>query len=65
MARSKALERPPRGHGRLIAGVCGGVAHRFGISVTFVRIVFLVAGLVGAGEVVYLILWLLMPNSRR
>ena len=59
------LERPPRGQGRMIAGVCGALARRFGVSVTLIRIIFLISGLVGAGEVAYLVLWILIPKARR
>ena len=47
----------------MIAGVCAGVAHRLGWSTTRVRWAFVVFGLFGAGEVVYLILWILMPKA--
>lgn len=59
------LERPPRGQGRMIAGVCGALAQRFGLSLTLVRIAFLIFGLVGAGEVAYLVLWILIPKAGR
>jgi phage shock protein PspC (stress-responsive transcriptional regulator) len=60
---ASTLARPRRGDGRIIAGVCAGLADRFGVSRTLVRVGFAVAGLVGAGEVAYLVLWLLMPNA--
>ena len=56
------LTRPARGDGRMIAGVCAGVADSTGFSVTAVRLLFVIAGFVGAGELVYLALWLLMPR---
>lgn len=59
-----ALTRPPRGEGRMIAGVCAAVAQSTGISVTIVRVLFVIAGFVGAGEIVYLLLWLLLPKRR-
>jgi len=62
---TRSLTRPARGHGRLIAGVCGALARRFGVSLTMVRVLFLLFGLVGAGELVYIILWVLIPNQRR
>jgi len=46
----------------VIAGVCAGIADRFGISRTLVRLLFIVFGLVGAGEVAYLVLWILVPK---
>ena len=51
---------------RMIAGVMGGIAHRFGWNVTLVRILFVLLSLGSAafpGIVVYLILWLLIPNE--
>lgn len=48
----------------MIAGVCGALATRFGVSRTLVRLLFLVSGIVGAGEVVYLVLWILIPKRR-
>ena len=59
------LERPRRGQGRVIAGVCGALARRFGVSVSIVRVAFLIFGLVGAGELVYLVLWILIPSHDR
>jgi phage shock protein PspC (stress-responsive transcriptional regulator) len=48
--------------GRKIAGVCAGLAEEFGISVTIVRLAFLLATLVGGpGIIVYLVLWVVMP----
>lgn len=59
------LDRPRRGDGRVIAGVCAGIADQYGFSVTLVRILFVVLAITGASEIAYLILWLLMPNRRR
>jgi phage shock protein PspC (stress-responsive transcriptional regulator) len=55
-----ALRRSAKKH--LIAGVCGGVAERFEVDVTIVRVAFVVAAcLWGVGVVVYLALWALVP----
>jgi phage shock protein PspC (stress-responsive transcriptional regulator) len=51
---------------RVIAGVMGGIAHRFGWNSTLVRVVFVVLSIVSVafpGILVYLILWLLMPEG--
>jgi phage shock protein PspC (stress-responsive transcriptional regulator) len=50
-------------HGRMIAGVCAGLAEQFGLSVTIVRLAFLLGTLIGGGMglVVYLVLWVVMP----
>ena len=58
------LTRPARGDGRVLAGVAAAVADGLGLSRTLVRVLFAVAGLFGAGEVVYLVLWLLLPKRR-
>jgi len=53
-------------HDRMLAGVCGGIAQRFGWSSTVVRVLFVIISLASAafpGILVYLILWLLMPEE--
>ncbi|GAA2334832.1 PspC domain-containing protein [Saccharopolyspora halophila] len=48
----------------LIAGVCAGLARRFGMKPTTMRILFLVSCLLpGPQFVVYLVLWVLIPKS--
>jgi phage shock protein C len=48
---------------KMIAGVCGGLAEHYGISSKRVRWAFFVFGLIGAGEVVYIVLWILIPKG--
>ena len=55
------LVRPRQG--KIIAGVCAGLARRFGISVTLIRVAFVVFAVTGVGELVYLILWVVMPKA--
>ncbi|MBB1242771.1 MULTISPECIES: PspC domain-containing protein [Streptomyces] len=58
-----ALTRPREG--RVIAGVCAGLARRFGVSATTMRVVFLLSCLLpGPQFVLYLALWVLMPDER-
>jgi len=48
--------------GKMIGGVCAGLAEQFGVSVTALRlaaILFTVFG--GWGVIVYVILWVIMP----
>ncbi|WP_285821140.1 PspC domain-containing protein [Cellulosimicrobium sp. Marseille-Q4280] len=60
---SATLSRPRQG--RMIAGVCAGIARRFGWSTTVVRVVTVVSLLLPGPQVLaYLVLWLLMPNDR-
>ena len=49
---------------KMLAGVCGGLAEHYGISSKRIRWAFFLFGLFGAGEVVYVILWILLPKSR-
>ncbi len=58
---SSALVRPR--NGKMIAGVCAAIANRFGISTGLVRLLFVVFGLFGAGELVYIALWILLPKE--
>ncbi|MER7455759.1 PspC domain-containing protein [Micromonospora sp. NPDC126480] len=61
---SRRLVRPRQG--RMIAGVCAGLAQRFGWSAGFVRLLFILSLLLpGTQVIVYLILWILMPNEDR
>lgn len=49
----------------VIAGVCAGLADRFGWNVTAVRLLFLLSCLLpGPQFVIYLVLWVLMPRRR-
>jgi phage shock protein PspC (stress-responsive transcriptional regulator) len=48
--------------GKMIAGVCAGLAEQFGISVTIIRIAFALGTLIGGpGLIIYLVLWVSMP----
>ncbi len=49
---------------RMIAGVCGGLAEYFGISSRRIRWAFVLFGTFGAGELAYIILWILLPKAR-
>lgn len=51
---------------RMIAGVCAGLARRFGMSVGLVRLLFVLSLLLpGTQVIVYAVLWILMPNEDR
>jgi phage shock protein C len=58
---AQTLVRPRQG--KVIAGVCAAIADRFGLSRSLVRIGFVIFGLVGVGELVYVILWILIPRA--
>lgn len=49
---------------RTLAGVCGGIAEFLGWDPTVVRILWIVLTLLGgSGILLYLIFWLVMPES--
>ena len=49
--------------GRMIAGVCAGLARRYGMPVLLVRVLMVATGIAGVGVVGYLALWVLMPKE--
>ena len=60
--RSTGLVRPR--DDRMIAGVCAGLARRFGLSATTVRLLFVLSLLLpGTQVLVYLVLWVVMPEE--
>ena len=51
---------------RWLAGVIGGIAQRFGWNSTLLRILYVIFSIISVafpGILVYLILWLLMPEE--
>lgn len=49
---------------RKLAGVCGGLAEFLGWDSTLVRVLWIVLNLLGgSGVLIYLILWLAMPEA--
>jgi phage shock protein PspC (stress-responsive transcriptional regulator) len=58
---SQTLVRPRQG--KVIAGVCAALAARFGLSTGLVRLGFVLFGLFGIGELVYIALWLVIPRA--
>ncbi len=48
---------------RMLGGVCSGLARYFNIDTTIVRIVFVVAVLSGVSPLLYLVLWIVMPEE--
>lgn len=56
------LTRPQ--HDKRIAGVCAGLAHRFGMRPGTVRLLFVLSCLLpGPQFVIYIVLWVIMPKS--
>lgn len=59
---TSTLTRPQ--HKKVIAGVCAGLADRFGMKPNTVRLIFVLSCLLpGPQFVVYLVLWFMMPKA--
>jgi phage shock protein PspC (stress-responsive transcriptional regulator) len=55
-----------RSKDRMIAGVCGGIAEWLGWSADKVRVIYVIVSILSAafpGIIVYLLLWLIMPDA--
>lgn len=53
-------------HDKMIAGVMGGIAQRFGWNATALRILFVLISVCSAafpGILVYVVLWVLIPKE--
>jgi phage shock protein PspC (stress-responsive transcriptional regulator) len=64
MNRSTGVTRDKRNG--MIGGVCAGLARHFGWSVMGTRVVYVLASIVSAafpGIIVYLVLWLVLPED--
>lgn len=64
MSNSMGLRRSRSN--RMLAGVMGGVAQRYGWSATTVRMLFVLVSILSAafpGIIVYLVMWLLIPSE--
>lgn len=51
---------------RMVAGVIGGLAEYFGIDPTLARVIYVVGSFLSAafpGAIVYLILWMVIPEG--
>jgi len=60
---SEQWSRPA--HGRSLAGVCAGLAQQFEVSVTLLRLAFVLGTVFSGGLflLIYVVLWLIMPNA--
>ncbi|THG28602.1 PspC domain-containing protein [Naasia lichenicola] len=51
--------------GRIFAGVCVGIARRFGWAPWLVRLAFLLSMLLPGPQIlIYVAMWILVPNER-
>ena len=51
---------------RMVAGVCGGLAEYFNVDATLIRVIFLILAVFGgSGLVIYLAMWILVPDASK
>ena len=63
MTTTPTLQRPRSG--RVIAGVCAGLANRFGWNANVVRLLFILSLLLpGPQLIVYLVMWIVIPQEQ-
>ncbi len=60
---ARQLVRPSRDDGAIVAGVAAALADRFGLSTFLVRLLFVIFAITGAAELVYIILWIVIPKA--
>ena len=59
---STTLTRPKRG--RVVAGVCAGLARRFDMSPTMMRLLFVLSMLLPGPQIlIYVALWIILPSE--
>ncbi len=62
MTTTPTLQRPRTG--RVIAGVCAGLANRFGWNANVVRLLFVLSLLLpGPQLIIYLVMWIVIPQA--
>ena len=62
MTTTPTLQRPRSG--RVIAGVCAGLANRFGWNANVVRLLFILSLLLpGPQLIIYLVMWIVIPQE--
>ena len=49
--------------GKMLAGVCGGIAKYFGIDPTIVRVIWALVAATGSGILVYFICAMIIPEE--
>jgi phage shock protein C len=50
----------------MVAGVCGGLAEYLNVDATLIRVIFLLLAVFGgSGLVIYLAMWILVPDASK
>jgi phage shock protein PspC (stress-responsive transcriptional regulator) len=55
------LRRPRQG--KMLGGVCAALAHRYGVNVLVMRLLFIAAAIIGVPILIYVALWILIPRE--
>ena len=66
MSRPQLIKLHRSSQHRILAGVMGGIAEYLGWSPTLTRVMFVIVSCASAavpGILIYIILWILMPNA--
>jgi len=60
---TKVLVRSRKG--RMVAGICAGIAEYLGVDVTLVRVIVAAIAVItgGAGVLAYLVAWIIIPDE--
>jgi phage shock protein C len=60
---TKALVRSRKG--RMVAGICAGIADYFGLDATLARVIVAVVSVItgGTGVLAYLVAWVIIPEE--
>ena len=62
MSNDKKLTR--KKDGRMVAGIASGLGEYFGLDVTLLRVLFVVFAIFGgAGLVIYIVMWIIVPEE--
>lgn len=62
MSNGKRLVR--KTDGKMIAGVAAGIADYFNVDVTLIRVIIVVTAIMGGfGLVLYIVMWILVPEE--
>lgn len=48
----------------VIGGVCAGISEVYGFDVSIVRIITLVLFLIGAPLIIYIVMWIVLPEKK-
>lgn len=48
---------------KMVWGVCSGIAKEYNLDVSLVRVLMVLFAVFGIGALVYLVMWLVVPNE--